>query len=773
MKKPRPNRPSKPGPAPKGQRQPAAAAIPAQNAISPGRQWLFRLALLIIVPAVLFGALEGALRLCGYGYDTGFFKSRTIDGQKFLIENDQFGYRFFPPDLARLPVPLRMPAVKPPGATRIFILGESAAMGDPEPAFGAGRYLEALLRERFPNRQFEVINVAMTAINSHVILPIARDCARQHGDVWIVYMGNNEMVGPFGAATVFGTQAPPLGLVRLTLALEQTRVGQLLAALSRNLRPGASTHTWGGMEMFAGNRVAPHAPRRERVYRNFQRNLSDILEAGLDSGAKIILNTVAVNLKDCPPFASAPATTLSPQDHVAFETLASQANALSANGEFARAAETYGRAAQINPESAAVQFDWANCLLRATNALAAREHYHSACDLDALPFRTDDRINQIIAQSAKEHPPGALRLCDTASLLSTNNPAGVCGQESFYEHVHLNFDGNYRLARIWAEQLERLWPEWTNRSTAGVPDQSWASQVTCERRLALTDWNRYNVLAEVQRRFEQPPLSAQPNNRDRLAALTADLAGLQQRLTPQAAESARALYLDAVQRWPDDYRLKENFADFLQAIHEYPAAAAQWRQVGALIPQDHLSDFELGRLAALQDNFSEAQAHLTQALAIRPNFSEAWLELGKVHAAQTNYDLALSAYRQGMKFRPDDYRLKYFSGLALSKLHRPAEAISDYRDAVRLNPGFWKAHFELGGQLGLAGQFTEAKAELEQAVRLNPGFAPSHLNLGVALMKLGRTAAAESEFRETLRLEPGNRTALQALGQLQRSESSR
>ena len=52
-------------------------------------------------------------------------------------------------------------------------------MGDPEPAFGAGRYLEALLRERFPARKFEVVNVAITAINSHVIRAIARDCARQ------------------------------------------------------------------------------------------------------------------------------------------------------------------------------------------------------------------------------------------------------------------------------------------------------------------------------------------------------------------------------------------------------------------------------------------------------------------------------------------------------------------------------------------------------------------------------------------------------------------
>ena len=45
-------------------------------------------------------------------------------------------------------------------------------MGDPDPTFGAWRYLQVLLRERFPGTDFEVVCVAMTAINSHAILPL-------------------------------------------------------------------------------------------------------------------------------------------------------------------------------------------------------------------------------------------------------------------------------------------------------------------------------------------------------------------------------------------------------------------------------------------------------------------------------------------------------------------------------------------------------------------------------------------------------------------------
>jgi hypothetical protein len=192
-------------------------------------------------------------------------------------------------------------------------MGESAALGDPDPAYGAPRYLQVLLRDRFPALHFEVVNVAITAINSHAIVPIARECAHRQGDLWILYMGNNEMVGPFGAASVFGSQAPPWPYVRLSLELQRTRLGQLLMALAAAFKEKKpSTRQLGRLGNVPRKPRPPDDPRKEIVYRNFQRNLDDILRAGLDSGTKVILNTVAVNLRDCPPLASVSATNLSP-----------------------------------------------------------------------------------------------------------------------------------------------------------------------------------------------------------------------------------------------------------------------------------------------------------------------------------------------------------------------------------------------------------------------------------------------------------------------------
>ena len=58
------------------------------------------------------------------------------DGQKSFIQNNQFGWRFFGAEMARTPFPIFIPQIKPPGTVRIFVFGESAAFGDPQPRFG-------------------------------------------------------------------------------------------------------------------------------------------------------------------------------------------------------------------------------------------------------------------------------------------------------------------------------------------------------------------------------------------------------------------------------------------------------------------------------------------------------------------------------------------------------------------------------------------------------------------------------------------------------------
>ena len=90
-----------------------------------------------------------------------------------------------------------------------------------------GRFLEAILETRYPEQDFEVINLAITAINSNVILPISKELAQYNADAWMIYMGNNEMVGPYGAGTIFG-KAPSTAYIKTILTLKKLRTVQWL-----------------------------------------------------------------------------------------------------------------------------------------------------------------------------------------------------------------------------------------------------------------------------------------------------------------------------------------------------------------------------------------------------------------------------------------------------------------------------------------------------------------------------------------------------------------
>jgi tetratricopeptide (TPR) repeat protein len=714
---------------------------------------VFGLIAFVVLPLVFLGLLEVGMRLGGDGYRTTFFKPLRIGSEDFLVENDKFGLRFFPAELARSPAPVVMRAQKQPGTYRIFLFGESAALGDPKPAYGAGRYLQALLRERYPGAQFEVICVAITAINSHAVLPIARECARHEGDLWIVYMGNNEMVGPFGASTVFGAQSPPLSSVRLSLAIQRTRVGQLLMALGRKLSRGSKTSAaWGGMKMFTENQLPPRDHRKERVYDNFRQNLEDILRAGHEAGVPVILNTVAVNLKDCAPFASFSDTNLpsSARDQLWLE--ATQAE----NGnEFVEAARKYEQASRLDPYLAQLQFQLGSALLRLTNDPTALEHFGLARDYDALPFRADSRINSLITNVASGIGDKGVAFCDAAALFASESPDKIPGAEWFYEHVHFNFDGNYRLGRAWAEQVGHFLPTSATNGAAG----GWAPQESCERRLGLTDWNRAAVLEEMVRRLRQAPFTNQLNHTQQIALFRTRLRETRKRMDSQAAAQARDLYLAALKQAPDDHRLHENFAEFLTETGDLPEAVSEWRRVRELIPHHHVAWFEEAQLLRRQGKLAEAQPPLLRALSLRPDLAEGWLELGNIYALEGKTELALQAYERERKLAPDDYRLYYHMGKAMSKLGHTAEAVQNLRQALRLNPSFWEAHYALGEELGVAGRIPEARKELEEAIRLRSDYAPAHLNLGVALFQLGLLDDALRQFQETLRLDPQNKLA--------------
>ncbi len=519
--------------------------------------WAPRIATAVLIPVLLLGGFEGSLRLLNVGFPTDATVPCTLKGHPASCYNLFFPAPFFPPGMIKTPQAYAIPADKPAGTYRIFVLGESAAMGDPDPAYAFSRYLEVMLRKRYPSMNFEVINTGSVAVNSHVLLPLARGLANQRPDLFIIYSGNNEVVGPYGPGTALTSSGMSLPVIRTSIFFRTTRAGQFLTKL------GAQKKEWGGMEMFLDKQVPASSPLMKYAYSNFEANLRDTVEVARESGARVIVSTVATNLKDCAPFASLHRDGLTQEDLRSWTALVQQGADLESARSYAEALKAYQAAAKIDDQYAEVEFRMARSLWMLGDYPAAREHFGRSRDLDTLRFRADSKINDINRSVASSTQ--GVELVDAEDVFSRQSANGIVGSDLVYEHVHITPQGNYLLARAMFLQIASKMPAESGHpvADAGVP-----SEVECERRLALTPHDRVRIAGEMLQRLQKPPFTNQINHSDQSLRLA-----LQAEVPDENPDQTSAEYQWAIAQKPDDRVLRYTYGLFLFGYDRTSAVA--------------------------------------------------------------------------------------------------------------------------------------------------------------------------------------------------------
>jgi tetratricopeptide (TPR) repeat protein len=780
---------------------------------------------MVLAPALLLVVLEIALRLCGFGYPTSFLLPAEANGRAVWIQNDRFGWRYFGRERAREPHPIFLPREKPANTIRVLVFGESAAYGDPQPAFGLPRLLEAMLKLRYPSTRFEFVNAAMTGINSHAVRDIASACAEADGDIWVIYMGNNEVVGPFGAGTVFSRQTPTLGFIRGSLALKTTRLGQLLDVAAERLHPPpADRSEWYGMAMFLDQAVRADDPRMGRVYDHFQRNLADIIAIGRGAGAGVVVSTVPVNLKDCAPFASSHRPALTQEQIAQWRKIYDLGRRTQESGRRLDALRAFDEAARLDDTMAELYFRRGECALSLGQTNDARRDFIRARDLDTLRFRCDRQLNEIIRATVTQ---AGATLADAENVFAEQTVGGIPGHELFYEHVHPTWEGNYLLARELADRVSHLLPSSvTNHASTS---RTWPTPADCALALGWTDRDRHEALSLIIGRLQDPPFTHQLDHAAQARRIATQLEQLRPAHQPAGLAAARKIVENAAARWPDDAILQEQLADVRKGNGDMEEAAKAAQRVTELLPLSHASWAALGEALAQTGRDDAAASALATALrldsenvwtlnnlarlhlrmgqtndalrefrriiALKPRFGFAHLgageileQQGRMAEAEKHYRLALQnriyraeelatlgrfCLRKGwfgeavtnlqdaLKLNPGDAALHTALAQALSSLGRKSEADAQLAAAARLDPSQLQSRYLRGLELGRAGKPAEAAIQFREVVRLQPDLVEGRLNLGLALAEQGLNREALEQFEEALRLSPTNKLALE------------
>jgi tetratricopeptide (TPR) repeat protein len=382
--------------------------------ISPAKRRLFYL-LILLIPIFAFVLLEAGLRLFQYGENTELFVSTPDEASQYYGINTSVGKRYFYRSSFN-PTPRKdlFLKEKPKNGYRIFVLGGSTTAGFP---YGNNltftRILNRRLSDTFPDRRIEVVNTAMTAINSYALLDFMDEIIKQQPDALLIYAGHNEFYGALGVASM--ESLGKIGwVVRTFLKLQRFKtfvlVRDVIALIEKSIGVGSNGDVVKDpmeteMSRIVKDQTIPlHSDLYESGKNQFRSNLRSILQKSKEAGIPVLISELVSNVRDQRPSISIENDTL-PSAQKMFER--------------ARTLESEGR------------YD------------EARKAYYMAKDLDALRFRAPEEFNEIIHSLAAEF---GIPVVPMKSYFESASPNGCIGDNLMYEHLHPKIDGYFLMA---------------------------------------------------------------------------------------------------------------------------------------------------------------------------------------------------------------------------------------------------------------------------------------------------------------------------------------
>jgi tetratricopeptide (TPR) repeat protein len=506
------------------------------------------------------------------------------------------------------------------------------------------------------------------------------------------------------------------------IALKATKLGQLVTNLLASANTGNAPKIWCGMGMFLEKQVRSGDAGLEIVYKHFQNNLQDIRRLAGNKGIKTIFCTVPCNLKDSPPFASLHKPGLTDAERKSWDEIYQQAIQCEIDANYAEAVGLYLKAAEIDDSYADLQFRLARCYWEMGEHDKARAGYVQARELDTLRFRADTRINEIVRDTAGNKTADGVYMVDAIQVFDQNSPHQIPGDELFYEHVHMNFKGNYLLAGAIFEQVKKILPERIKSYRAD--EHLFPTETECARELAYTKWDRSSIAERVLNDYiKQAPFTNQLYHNQRVERMEQEIDAFKAAISPELVNEVQAGYRRAIEQTPSDWWLHWKYGQLLEDLGKDNAAASQYRLVLDSMPHHYEAYAVLGLLCGKAGDLDSAVSYNLESVRIYPTFPESHFNLGFAYHLKKNYDKAVKHYSIVTRLMPDRAEAHNNLGLVLFQWGKVDKAIKAYRNGLEFAPDNLDLHYNLGIVLHEQGQKDEALKELDAALQIDPNSA--------------------------------------------------
>lgn len=248
------------------------------------------------------------------------------------------------------------------------------------------------------------------------------------------------------------------------------------------------------------------------------------------------------------------------------------------------------------------------------------------------------------------------------------------------------------------------------------------------------------------------------------SALEAKIAAAVQALKSGDLDSAQETFSDALRQGVKHPLIYHNLGVIAQLRGNHSEAITRFRQTLALQPDYGPSRLLLGSsLLALRKN-AEALSELKRAVTLMPEQPHAHLQLAKAYEATNNWMAAVQQFQILVELAPREPEYSYQLGTAWAKLSRWS-----YGQINRINPHSARSQQALGQEYVFQEKYDLALGAYQQAALSDPKMPELHLAMALILLELKKFDQALAEIELELTLVPESKAAVDAKARIQAS----
>jgi tetratricopeptide (TPR) repeat protein len=200
-----------------------------------------------------------------------------------------------------------------------------------------------------------------------------------------------------------------------------------------------------------------------------------------------------------------------------------------------------------------------------------------------------------------------------------------------------------------------------------------------------------------------------------------------------------------------------NQGQFQQALRQASQLLKQFSKSVIVYNINGAANAGLGKLETAVESYKKA-------LAIKPDYAEAYNNMGVTLKEQGKLEEAIEAFNKALTITPDYADAYNNMGVALQDQGKPEEAIEAYNKALNIQPYFADAYVNMGNAFKYQGKLEESVKAFSKAIYLKPDLAEAHNNMGNTLQEQGKLQVAVKAYNKALSIKPDYAEAYNNMG---------